>query len=244
MKNNKPNAAQVWKDFEDLLAPRLSFSVNDRVVYSHLFRHSRLEGKLTFPFTMSWLARGTGLCRQTVRESVRCLIARGVLHLIDRNYHTGHVVRVRLPEELRAVRAARIAANRPATPPRSPLSIEAMDFLKTQPLRGAIHMREGSRCFYCLRLLNHRRRCLDHVVPRVNYGSNSYRNLVSCCLDCNSKKGERSAHEFFRSLYREHRLSDTELTDRLHALDDLTAGKVRPALPGPAEKKYGTWRAR
>ena len=36
MKNTKPNAEQAWKDFEDLLAPQLNFSVIDRAVYSHL----------------------------------------------------------------------------------------------------------------------------------------------------------------------------------------------------------------
>jgi hypothetical protein len=51
-------------------------------------------------------------------------------------------------------------------------------------------------------------------------------------VDCNSKKGERSAEEFFRSLYRDRRLSDAELSGRLRALDDLAAGKLRPPLPG------------
>jgi 5-methylcytosine-specific restriction endonuclease McrA len=237
MNNKKINAVQVWKQMEDLLAPQLNFSLADRVIYSHLFRHSRLEGKLQFPFTMPWLARGTGLCRKTVRESVRRLIARGVLHLIERNSQAGYVVRVRLPEELRAVRAARIAANRPALPPRSPLSIEDTDFLQTQPLRRAIHKREGGHCFYCLRRLNHRRRCLDHVVPRAHSGSNSYRNLVSCCLDCNSQKGEQSAEEHLRGLFRDRRLSDAELTGRLRALDDLAAGKLKPPVPGQGDRE-------
>jgi 5-methylcytosine-specific restriction endonuclease McrA len=65
-------------------------------------------------------------------------------------------------------------------------------------------------------------------VPRAQSGRNSYRNLVSCCMDCNSKKGERSAEEFLRSLYREHRLSDNELSGRLRALDDLAAAKLIP----------------
>jgi len=55
---------------------------------------------------------------------------------------------------------------------------------------------------------------------------------VSCCLECNSQKGERSAEEFLRGLYRERRLSDNELTGRLRALDDLAAGKLIPPLPG------------
>jgi hypothetical protein len=44
------------------------------------------------------------------------------------------------------------------------------------------------------------------------------------------EKGERSAEEFFRSLYREHRLSDTELSGRLRALDELAAGKLKPQI--------------
>ena len=56
MNNKKPNAALVWKQMEDLLAPQLNFSLADRVIYSHLFRHSRLVGKLRFRFSMAWLA--------------------------------------------------------------------------------------------------------------------------------------------------------------------------------------------
>ena len=33
MKNKNISAEQVWKDFEDRLAPQLNFSVNDRAVY-------------------------------------------------------------------------------------------------------------------------------------------------------------------------------------------------------------------
>src|SRR5207245_1896655 len=66
--------------------------------------------------------------------------------------------------------------------------------------------------------------------PKASLGSNSYRNLVSCCLDCNSLKADRDAVEFVRSLYRDRRLSAEELTGRLRALDDLAAGKLIPPL--------------
>jgi hypothetical protein len=71
---------------------------------------------------------------------------------------------------------------------------------------------------------------LDHVVPRAQSGSNSYRNLVSCCLECNSRKGETPAGDFLRWLFREGRLTPAELTDRLRALEDLASGKLPPAL--------------
>ncbi len=73
-------------------------------------------------------------------------------------------------------------------------------------------------------------RCLDHVVPQVRRGSNSYRNIVSSCAECNALKGETPAEGFLRLLYRDGRLTATELTGRLRAVEALAAGKLRPAL--------------
>jgi HNH endonuclease len=234
MNNEKLDAVQVWKQMEDLLAPQLNFSLADRVIYSHLFRHSRLEGKHQLQFSISWLARGVGLSTKFTRDTVRRLIARGVLHLVECNCRAQHVVRLRLPLEVKGVCAAKIAGHRPGGPapaPRVVINIEEADFLEKQVLRKAIHEREGGRCFYCSRRITHHRRCLDHVVPRAELGQNSYRNLVSSCLECNSLKAERNAVEFVRSLYRDRRLSADELTGRLRALDDLAAGKLIPPLP-------------
>jgi hypothetical protein len=64
-------------------------------------------------------------------------------------------------------------------------------------------------------------RCLDHVVPRVRFGRNSYRNLVSCCIECNTRKGDRPAPDFLRTLYRQGRLTPAELDARLRALKAL-----------------------
>ena len=233
MKNKEVNALQLWKDFEDVLAPQLNFSAADRVVYSHLVRHSRLEGKHRLRFSLLWLARGVGLSIGSVRPSVRRLIARGVLGLVERNCQARHLVHVRLPEEVRAVsRGAASAAPGSSQTPNGAASLEKIDFLQSQALRRAIHEREGGVCFYCLRRVILRKRCLDHVVPRARLGRNSYRNLVSCCPDCNTRKGECAAEDFVRSLYRERALSASERNGRLHALDALAAGKLKPSLPG------------
>ena len=231
MKNKKPNAALVWKQMEDLLAPQMNFSLADRAVYSHLFRHSRLVGKPQIRFSISWLARGLGISTRTARDGVRRLVSRGVLRLVERGSCTGHVVQLRLPAEIRSLRAAKTAVQDSAATPCALAGIEETDFMRTRVLRRAIHQREGGHCFYCLRDLPRRSRCIDHVVPRARMGRNTYRNLVSCCTDCNTQKGERSAEEFLRSLYRERRLSAVELAKQLRALDALAAGKLQPPLP-------------
>src|SRR5260370_11128875 len=147
MKTKKTNAEQVWKQF-DALALRLRLSTTDRVVYTHLFRHSRLEGKLQLRFSIPWLARGVGLCGNSVRWAVRRLIARGLLRLIERS-KAGHLVEVRLPEEVPAV-AAGPNDPRPLCPDRT-ADFEDLALLKHPALPPAIHLRVRGRCFYCLR---------------------------------------------------------------------------------------------
>jgi 5-methylcytosine-specific restriction endonuclease McrA len=252
--NAAPNAAQIWKQMEDILVPRLRLSVLDRSVYSHLLRHSRLEGKLRLRFSIQWLARAVRVSGGPAREAVRRLLALGALRLVERT-KAGHLVEVRLPGEIRAAYPGRSVPAKsrsgrdtkgvrtygtPDTQARA-LPLEDSDFLQTRALRQSIHSRERGLCFYCLRRLTPSQKCLDHVVPRVQFGRNSYRNLVSCCIECNSQKGERPARDFLRGLYREQRLTTAELADRLRALNALAAGKLRPlsaptcrrALPGP-----------
>ena len=101
MKNKKLNAELIWKHFEDFLVPRLRLSITDRAVYSHLLRHSRLEGSTRLRFSISWLARGARLSTNPARWAVRRLIAHGALRLLERS-KAGHVVKVLLPDEIRA----------------------------------------------------------------------------------------------------------------------------------------------
>jgi 5-methylcytosine-specific restriction endonuclease McrA len=227
MKTKKLDVALVWKQFEDLLAPRLCQSPVDRAVYSHLLRHSRLEGKRQIQFSMQWLARGVCLTAGPVRCGVRRLIARGVLRLVERN-QSGHRVEVRLPEEIPAVCTGAIPGRTASR--NGDDSIEELDFMTSRDRRQAIHDREGGRCFYCRRPVTSTMRCLDHVVPRVEVEDNSYRNLVSCCVECNSLKRGHSAANFLRWLHRERRLTAAELAAGLRALDALVTGKLRPVL--------------
>jgi 5-methylcytosine-specific restriction endonuclease McrA len=225
MLNKKLNPKLLWMQFEDVLAPRLGLTVKERAVYSYLLRHSLVVGKLRLQFAVMALARTLGLCNGPVRHAVRRLDELGALRVLKRSHKTGHLVEMRLPEKIRALRRY-YASQAEVKPPAA--TLEATDFWKTWALRKAIHDRERGACFYCLRRTPANVRCLDHVVPRVRFGRNSYRNLVSCCIECNSRKGDRLAPNFLRTLYRQGRLTPAELTARLHALRALAAGKLRP----------------
>ena len=229
----KLDAESLWKQVEDVVVPQLRLSVIDHVVYSHLVRHSHLEGRRRLRFSIPWLARNIHLSVYPTREAVRRLAGQGALDMVERS-KAGHVVEVRLPEEIRGVRANAVRA-RKAARLSAANGIEDVDFLKTLELRRAIHARERGKCFYCLRRIPARLGCLDHVVPRARVGCNSYRNLVSSCMECNSQKGERPAEEFLRWLFREHQLGAADLNDRFRALELLAAGKLRPELPSEGE---------
>jgi 5-methylcytosine-specific restriction endonuclease McrA len=229
MKIKKPDAEHVWKQLDDVLVPNLRLSITERGIYSHLLRHSRLEGRALLRFSLTWLARGARVSRTPARHAVHRLIAHGALRLVKRN-NAGHVVEVRLPDEILRTRHG-------GQPDQGGNDLEA-DFLTSKARRQAIHNRERGFCFYCLRRLTPLTRCLDHVVPRVSFGSNSYRNLVSCCLRCNSQKKACAPEDFFRWLYRQRRLTDAELTSRLRALDALASGKLRPTIAPIANPRH------
>src|SRR5437867_903063 len=233
MKNEEADAGRVWKQIEDVLVPRLGLSVVDRAVYSHLLRHSRLEGKARLHFSIAWLARGAGVSAGRVRPAMRRLLEQGILRLLKRS-HTGQTVEVRLPDEIRLGLIPGLTGRKQAPgkgADAGDVRLEEINFLEKQAGREAIHARERGFCFYCLRRVDAEEgRTLDHVVPRVEGGGSSYRNLVSCCAECNSYKGGKPAADFLRRLYREGWLTAVELRGRLRALEDLVAGRLRPAL--------------
>jgi len=229
MPNKTLNPKLLWMQFEDVLVPRLGLNVWDRAVYSYLLRHSLVVGKRRLHFAVLPVARDLGISSGPVRLAIRRLDELRALRILERS-KTGHLVEMRLPEQIRALRPGKNGAFHHKRESRA-AALEASDFLSTAALRKSIHDRQAGTCFYCLRRTPVHIRCIDHVVPRACSGRNGYRNLVSCCVECNSRKGDRPAPDFLRTLYRQGRLTPAELDTRLRALKDLAAGKLRPLLP-------------
>lgn len=144
-KDKRIDAAEVWKQMEDVAVPRLGLTVYERIVYSHLLRHSRLEGKVRIRFGIQRLAEVASLSDWAVRKAVRGLAAKGALRLAERS-KKGHVVEVRLPEEIRGVSTGSAAANGAARVT-SAADLDKMSFWETPALREAIHAREAGGAF-------------------------------------------------------------------------------------------------
>src|SRR2546423_15113836 len=107
MKAKNPNAELVWKQLEDQLAPRLQFS-------------------------LMGVGCNIRLSAGPVRRAVRRLVAQDALRMIQRS-KAGHLVEVRLPDEIPAAGltpiATRDAAKKESTDTRAPVDLDGVDFM-------------------------------------------------------------------------------------------------------------------
>jgi 5-methylcytosine-specific restriction endonuclease McrA len=65
--------------------------------------------------------------------------------------------------------------------------------------RYRVYQRDGWRCVWCrvdLCRVDPQRRTLDHILVRARGGSNATSNLVTACLACNSRRGDKAAITF------------------------------------------------
>ena len=63
--------------------------------------------------------------------------------------------------------------------------------------------RDDYRCQYCGKNLPNKELNMDHVTPRDRGGETNWENIVTCCLRCNSTKGNREPHEAGMRLLRQ-----------------------------------------
>lgn len=214
-------------EFHDYLAPKLD--TYEQAIYLYVFRHSRLVGQdevvLGFKSARLRMAVGIGkagtpMAEGRLREKLASLKSKGCIEIVGTE-RTGTRIRLNTPAEIPGV------VPQPVVLP--PRDIEEIDFFAEVEARQTIMEREGGRCFYCRRELTDQNYVIEHVVSRP-VGNGSYRNVVAACRRCNDRKGAVEATDFLRQLYREGLLAETELSERLQALDRLRAGELRPVL--------------
>jgi 5-methylcytosine-specific restriction endonuclease McrA len=78
------------------------------------------------------------------------------------------------------------------------LLLRSYDRLPIQEMkfnRQNLFERDKFRCQYCGTKFSPKDLNMDHVTPRDRGGKTSWENIVTCCLRCNSAKGNREPHE-------------------------------------------------
>ncbi len=68
--------------------------------------------------------------------------------------------------------------------------------------RQNIYARDRYKCQYCGRQFPSEELTYDHVLPKSRGGKTQWGNIVTCCVDCNRKKGGRTPDEAAMKLVR------------------------------------------
>ena len=218
---------EFFIQFQDYLAPKLD--TYEQAIYLYVFRHSRLLGleevTIGFKSARHRLATGIGESGKAMSEStaygkLASLQDKGYLTVVRTN-HAGRVLRLHLPSEIPGLIQPKQAE--------AEVDIEAMDFFNVPENRALLLKREQQKCFYTLQTLDKDNFIVEHVVSRP-IGDSSYRNCVAASREANNKKGSMPAEDFLRCLFREGYLNELEFQDRQHALVQLKAGVLKPAV--------------
>ena len=57
--------------------------------------------------------------------------------------------------------------------------------------RKNVWIRDEGRCQYCANHVSINDFTLDHVLPKTRGGKTSWTNVVTCCVSCNQRKGDK-----------------------------------------------------
>ena len=57
--------------------------------------------------------------------------------------------------------------------------------------RRNLHARDGGICVYCSQKVSLSNFTIDHVIPRSQGGKTAWENVVTACMGCNNRKGNR-----------------------------------------------------
>ncbi len=69
--------------------------------------------------------------------------------------------------------------------------------------RKNVYIRDRGRCAYCDRKVSLNNFTFDHIIPRVDGGTDCWENVVVSCVRCNNKKDRMSLKKFGKRLIRQ-----------------------------------------
>lgn len=61
-----------------------------------------------------------------------------------------------------------------------------------------VYKNPNCKCIYCDTKLNYKNATVDHIVAISKGGNNSKVNLLVCCKDCNSDRGNSDVYEYLK----------------------------------------------
>lgn len=202
------------KNFDALEIPEIVTSVVDflqpyllpyeAAVYWRLLRLSILSsGQQYVRVSTSGLCRGTissshsrgrgkreaEINSSSIQVALRGLEEKEVVIKAGDTTNEGTVYKLCLPEEIRLCQDAMKRAVETKFSVVKPKT--ELDYYNVRENRNEIFERDGYKCHYCNKQLTRFSATLDHIQPVSKGGDNSYDNLITACLHCNSERGNK-----------------------------------------------------
>ncbi|MGA7180373.1 MAG: HNH endonuclease signature motif containing protein [Thiobacillaceae bacterium] len=223
---NVDEGRQFAHNFDALELPGIVSSVicflqplllpNEAAIYWHMFDRSILQtGQqfcrvstrgLTTGVIKSASGQSESLAYSTVQGALKALEEKGMIVGAGDTNREGTLYRVLLPEEIPTCVSA-IRASVPEPPKSAPDVKKEADFYNVAENRLRIFERDGYKCHYCHKQLTRFSATLDHLQPVSEGGDNSFDNLATACLHCNSRRGARPVMDALT------RVSDNDQSD-------------------------------
>lgn len=191
---------EIVDDLQPLLSPY------EMAFYWFAFRHSIAKnGSSLLRLSTRGLQNGviksmrtdresSSIALQTVRECLAALESIGAITKQGEPNRDGTPYRVLIPDEIEACRKFR--AERHEAEPKPGVSEDEIDFYNVRGNRLKVFERDTYKCRYCSKQLTRFTATLDHVQAVAEGGDNSFGNLVTACLECNSRKHKRLVGDF------------------------------------------------
>lgn len=139
----------------------------------------------------------TGVSYGQAQDTFRSLEGKGVIQKVGDTTREGTLYRLLEPRDIAICRDRLHGLEELAAPIAVP--VQELDFYNVAENRVRVFDRDEYRCRYCNKQLTLQTATLDHVIAVSNGGGNSIDNLVTACLDCNSRKNGRLVGEFLAS---------------------------------------------
>lgn len=129
-----------------------------------------------------------------VKKTLDSLKDKGAISIVGDTNRDGTLYKVSIPDEIPGCKEL-MEKN---------VSIEVeqvnihkeLDFYNVPENRLKVFERDGFKCHYCKKQLTRFSATLDHIQPVSKGGDNSFNNLVTACLHCNSERGNKPVMDF------------------------------------------------
>jgi hypothetical protein len=129
-----------------------------------------------------------------VSETLRSLEEIGAIRKEGEPNRDGTLYRILLPDEISLCQSARLERSKSEAPHSA--AEDEVDYYNVRENRLKVFERDGYACRHCGKQLTRFTATLDHVQAVAHGGDNSFENLVTACLDCNSRKNSRLLSDF------------------------------------------------